>query len=111
MKSVRLTLYNEVMAHRVPILLVNCNILSHVNDWSSEVCKHYIFYYILRDYTIKSKSKRISFCIHVLHNYTDSNRLGSSFVEHWTRKTIVTRPLRLFLKCNGHADTFRTWMV
>ena len=36
-KSVRITLYNEVMTHRVPLLLVNSNIVSHVRDWSSEV--------------------------------------------------------------------------
>jgi hypothetical protein len=41
MKSVRLTLYNEVMAHRVPLLLVNCNVVSHVKDWSSEVRSYY----------------------------------------------------------------------
>lgn len=41
MKSVRLTLYNEIMGHRVPLLLINSSVVLHVKDWSSEVCKYF----------------------------------------------------------------------
>ncbi|XP_028401865.1 vacuolar protein sorting-associated protein 13C-like [Dendronephthya gigantea] len=37
MKSVRLTLYNEVMGHRVPLLLMNSSVVFNLKDWSSEL--------------------------------------------------------------------------